>query len=154
MITRRAYKRACWEIDTVENNCDSHCHVRVDSRNACESAPSCCRCRKQPAGWGRKRRRSTRERERPGSDGAESWSVTSAGCSTSSGRVRRRWRRWRGSRRWCTKEDKRPGKNDQILFSTLWFPFFSLHPCTYCLDESLSKQFPAFFNAKFWKMIL
>lgn len=25
MIIRRAYKRACWEIDTVENICDSLC---------------------------------------------------------------------------------------------------------------------------------
>lgn len=25
MIIRKAYKRACWEIDTLENNCDSHC---------------------------------------------------------------------------------------------------------------------------------
>lgn len=148
MIIRRAYRRACWEIDTVENNCDSLCccftavffavhRVRVDSRNACESAPSCCRCRKQPAGWGRKRRRSTRERERPGSDGAESWSVTLAGCSTSSGRVRRRWRRWRGSRRWCTNENKQPGGKIIKFYFPLYDFLFFLCICALTVRKNL-----------------
>lgn len=46
--------------------------VRVDCRNACESALSCCRCRRQQTGRGRKRGWSTRGRAGPGTDDAKS----------------------------------------------------------------------------------
>lgn len=46
--------------------------VRVDCRNAFESVLSCCRCRRQQTGRGRKRRGSTKGGGRPGTDDAKS----------------------------------------------------------------------------------